>query len=180
MPLAAPGSPALRELRGSHLPQTSHHAPRNAASGWQTDSGEPSAVSVGSGVRLLPAKTHRPRGNAARTHDRRPRSPLGEVLRAIRPKRAKAGCLGTPCLGTPFGLQFRPGRFAPGGCVSGLRSQPLLACRELLLAHRRQPTQALSTTRTGSATGLSLSPKWTTWPSQRCRMGRAEGYHPRA
>ena len=70
------------------LPQTSHHAPRNSASGWQTDSHERSAVSVGSGMRLLPAKMHWLRGSAHQTDDRRPRSPLGEVLRSTTPKRA--------------------------------------------------------------------------------------------
>jgi hypothetical protein len=45
-------------------------------------------VGVGSGVRLVPANTRWLRGNAHQTDDRRPRSPLGEVLRSIRPKRA--------------------------------------------------------------------------------------------
>jgi hypothetical protein len=40
-------------------------------------------------MRVLPAKTHWLRGNAHQTDDRRPWSPLGEVLRSIRPKRAR-------------------------------------------------------------------------------------------
>jgi Beta-lactamase len=55
-----------------------------------TDSHEPSAVGVGSGARLLRSKTHWLRANAQQTHDRRRRSPLGEVLRSKRPTQGRA------------------------------------------------------------------------------------------
>ena len=54
------------------LPQTSHHAPRSSPAGWQTDSHERSAVSVGSGVRLLRKKTHPIRDEEGRAGIARP------------------------------------------------------------------------------------------------------------
>src|SRR5262249_49372654 len=92
---------------------------RRACGAWDRKRiNQRSAVSVGSGVRFMPANTHWLRGNGHQTDDRRPRSPLGEVLRSIRPEARYRGVTQPPAaLPGPDGRTWLVHPALPRACL---------------------------------------------------------------